>query len=163
MAIPVHRGIEAFKCLCKQLIEEDMPQGTKLEDKDLPEVLFEGLDDITQLPDGSPIKYFAGNDSEHGWFCVISGKICEHKYCEDMDNEAVAIAIGLWDKERKCFSALAKTKDGKILPPPFRVKGASIKAACKNALDLFHHTVSDTRLESALIFYGKKANQYQVI
>ncbi len=86
--------------------------------KDLPEGIFEGLDDITQLPNGKRTKFFIFEDRENGRVCVINGK-----YIENNDTETAAIAIGLWDKERNCFSVFAKMKDGNKLPLPIRVKG----------------------------------------
>ena len=76
--------------------------------------IFEGLADVVKLPDGSRAKYVPMNDDEEGRYCLVCGT----------QDGRIAIAIGLWDEDRQCFSALAKMKDGSSLPPPFKVKGA---------------------------------------
>ncbi len=73
---------------------------------------FEGL--------SKPVRLILKGDIKKpgSWpYCVISGN-----YRVGKNVRGMAIAIGLWDEERNCFSVLKKMKDGKSLPLPFRVK-----------------------------------------
>ena len=111
MSFNLFRVKDKFKSTCEDLAG-----------KDLPKVLFEGLADISKLPNDKnsvemPTKFIILADSQNNPYCVINGR-----YRDRDGGEAVAIAIGLWDEERNCFSALKKTKDGKSLPLPFTVK-----------------------------------------
>lgn len=115
---------------------------------------FEGLTDVSTLPDGTPAKYFDCVDSINGRFCVISGR-----YQEGQHSESLAIAIGLWDEERKLFSNLTKTKDGASLPLPFRV--TADKEALQKALQKFEQ--SQRSLTAKALARLEKDNASQIM
>lgn len=142
MSLAIHMVKDGFKRLCENLAG-----------KDLPEVLFEGLADITKLPNNKPTKFIGITDSQNDHYCVISGR-----YRDRDGGEAVAIAIGLWDEERNCFSVLKKTKDGKSLPIPFRVKADKAVIEVRRIIRIFSGAQN---LEEVLELYNKEARANQ--
>ena len=85
---------------------------------------FEGL--------SKPVRLILKGDIKKpgSWpYCVISGN-----YRVGKNVRGMAIAIGLWDEERNCFSVLKKMKDGKSLPLPFRVKADKADAEAERIL-----------------------------
>lgn len=160
MSLQLRRVKDDFRQTCQSLAQKDLPKATEQKEVELPEVLFEGLADISELSYHEhgkkyPTEFVLFSDTENGSYCVISGR-----YRVGRDDEAVAIAIGLWDEKRKCFSALAKMRNGESLPPPFKVDGDASRApkaaACRKSTRILAALAPTVGLEETL----KKYNQF---
>ena len=102
-----------FREFCQRIAGTNIPEG-----------VFEGLSDFTQLPNGTPTKFVGFEDTDNGGVCIINGK-----YRLSNGVETAAVAIGLWNKERNCFSVFTKMKSGAGLPVPLLMKGDADEAS----------------------------------
>lgn len=149
MIITKHSVEDHFKEKCQEIAG-----------KDLPEVIFEGLDDITQLPDRNKhTEFVVFEDTDNGWVCIINGK-----YRLSNGVETAAVAIGLWNKERNCFSVFTKMKSGARLPAPLLMKGNAEEAslwAQKILLKLVQSFARSEVLSRVLDGYNMIAQKFQ--
>lgn len=148
---------EHFVNKCKQCCQDTAK-------RDSLQAVFEGLADITKFPD-TKVPFF----TEFNWFtdeeknenlCVINGRY------RDKDEEAVAVAIGVWDETKGCCSAISKLKDGRNLPAPFRViKGFNnsidMDSICAAAHTILKEISRCKDIEKALAIFKMNAKKQQ--